>query len=71
MDIHLRGDTNGVETATEIQERFKVPVVYLTGHSAPETLELGEKIKPFGWVSKPVETRQLQQVIEQALSQQQ
>jgi CheY-like chemotaxis protein len=67
MDIHLRGDMDGVEAAAEIQQRFKVPVVYLTAHSDQETWERGREAKPSGWVSKPVNTRQLRSVVEDAL----
>lgn len=30
MDIHLQGDMDGIDTASEIRVRYAVPVVYLT-----------------------------------------
>ena len=33
MDIRIRGDLDGVETAQLLRERFDIPVVYLTAHA--------------------------------------
>src|ERR1051326_4170459 len=45
MDIRIRGDMDGTETARILRERFNVPVVYLTAHpdrATPERAKLAE-----------------------------
>ncbi|HXR23747.1 MAG TPA: response regulator [Candidatus Binataceae bacterium] len=39
MDIHLKGEMDGIEAASVITERLRVPVVYLTAHSDRATLQ--------------------------------
>ena len=39
MDIMLKGEIDGVETAEIIKRQFNVPIVYLTAHSDDETFE--------------------------------
>jgi len=33
MDIHLRGEIDGVEAAAQIRARFDIPVIYLTAYA--------------------------------------
>ena len=67
MDIHLRGDMDGVEAARTIRERFGVPVIYLTAFADPATLQRARITEPFGYLLKPFEERELHVVIEMAL----
>ena len=67
MDIQLKGEMDGIEAARSIQERFNLPVVYLTAHSDPATLQRAKAMEPFGYVVKPFETRSLMVSIEIAL----
>lgn len=68
MDIQLYGDRDGIDTAAEIQERFKLPVVYLTAHADSATLEQAKLTRPFGYIVKPFENHDLTTAIEIALS---
>ncbi|HEY9696269.1 MAG TPA: ATP-binding protein [Trichocoleus sp.] len=68
MDIQLYGDRDGIETAAEIQERFNLPVVYLTAHADSATLEQAKLTHPFGYIVKPFENHDLSTAIEIALS---
>ncbi len=67
MDIQLKGEMDGIEAAKLIQERFGLPVVYLTAHSDSATLQRVKAMEPFGYVVKPFETRNLMVSIEIAL----
>jgi two-component system cell cycle sensor histidine kinase/response regulator CckA len=67
MDIALKGTMDGVETTERMQERFDVPVVYLTASADERTLERAKKTGPFGYLLKPYEERELQTTIEIAL----
>ncbi len=67
MDISLKGAMDGVETTERMQERFDVPVVYLTACADECTLQRAKKTGPFGYLLKPYEERELQTTIEIAL----
>jgi len=67
MDIALKGAMDGVETMERIQERFDVPVIYLTAYADEGTLQRAKKTGPFGYLLKPYEEKELQTTIEIAL----
>lgn len=54
MDIRLPGERDGIEATQEINDRFGVPVVYLTALSDEETLERARSTEPAGFLVKPV-----------------
>src|SRR5438105_7775816 len=67
MDISLRGPMDGVETSKRMQERFDIPIVYLTAYADERTLQRAKKTGPFGYLLKPYEEKELQTTIEIAL----
>ena len=67
MDITLEGELDGVDTATIIGERFRIPVVYLTAHSDKATLERAKLTKPYGYVLKPFQEIEIQIALQMAL----
>jgi len=67
MDIYLHGRMDGVEAAKIIYGRYKIPVVYLTGHSDRLTRARIQVMSSFGFVVKPFEEGALRIVIEIAL----
>lgn len=54
MDIRLPGEQDGIEATRQINERFRIPVVYLTALSDEETLERARDTEPAGFLVKPV-----------------
>lgn len=67
MDIVLKGDMDGIETAAEIRERFSIPIVYLTAYEDDKTLKRAKITEPLGYILKPFEERYLRSSIEMAL----
>lgn len=67
MDIHLKGEMDGVDTARAIQAEHDVPVVYLTAHADAATLERAMSTEPFGYVLKPFQEQELRFALEIAL----
>ncbi len=67
MDIHLRGEMDGIEAAEEIGGRFGISVLYLTAFSDDETLNRAKATLPFGYLLKPFVERELHSTIEMAL----
>jgi PAS domain S-box-containing protein len=53
MDIHIKGDRDGIEAATELRARFGVPIVYLTAYTDTATVERAKHTSPLGYLQKP------------------
>lgn len=68
MDIHIEGRMDGIQVATEIQARHKIPVVFLTAFAEDETLRRALNSRPFGYLVKPCEARELHATIQMALA---
>jgi len=64
MDIHLRGEMDGIETAKVLNEKFNCAIIFLTGQSSKEIYERSFKIKPFGYLLKPIDMEQTKMTIE-------
>ena len=67
MDIYLKGRKDGIELATEIKEKYQLPVIYLTAYSDSNILERAKITEPFGFIMKPFQERELHSNIEMAL----
>ncbi len=63
MDIRLKGKIDGVRAARTIQARFRIPVVYLTAFSDPETMDRAWTTKPLAFIQKPFEVQELESVL--------
>lgn len=68
MDISLRGEMDGVEAAKLIRERTGTPIVYVTGHGDPETMQRAKSTPGFAFVLKPVDDREMQYIFEMVLN---
>ena len=68
MDIHLDGKMDGIEAASVIRSRHHVPVVFLTAYAEDETLTRALGSRPFGYLVKPCEGRELHATIQMALA---
>ena len=67
MDIRLKGEMDGIETAEMVRGLFDIPVVYLTAYADEATLERAKVTEPFGYILKPFNERDLHSTIEMAL----
>jgi PAS domain S-box-containing protein len=68
MDIRIRGQMDGIDTARELQARASVPIIYLTSHSDETTLARAKTTAPHGYLLKPFSDRDLRTAIEVALA---
>ncbi len=68
MDIKLKGESDGISIVEEIQDKYDIPVIYLTSHSDKDTLLRAQKTKPYGYITKPMDERQLNSSIMMALA---
>ena len=67
MDIRIKGEMDGAETARILRERFDVPVVFLTAHADRDTLERAKQSRPLGYIVKPFNEAELHASVEMAL----
>ena len=67
MDIMLKGDMNGIETASRIKAELKIPVIYLTAYADEATLAKAKVTEPYGYIIKPFKEIDLHTSIEMAL----
>jgi PAS domain S-box-containing protein len=68
MDIGLKGEMDGIETATEIHRARQVPIIFLTAHADLDTIDRSKIAAPYGYVLKPPDESVLQRTIEIALN---
>lgn len=67
MDIGLKGDLDGVETARRLRSELGVPVVFITAYTDDATLGRAKVIEPYGYLVKPIQDNELRTAIELAL----
>jgi len=68
MDIQLRGEMDGIDAAREIHDRFGIPVLFLTAFASIEIIRRARKAGAYGYLLKPFDSRELQAMVEVALS---
>lgn len=52
VDIQLEGDKDGIDLALELDKR-KIPFLYLTSQTDPDTIERVKNTNPLGYIVKP------------------
>ncbi len=67
MDINLSGKLDGIKTTEIINEKYNIPVVYLTASSDSDTQQKVAVTTPSAYVIKPFNIRELNMVIELAI----
>jgi CheY-like chemotaxis protein len=66
MDIKLSGDMDGVEAAQIIRNKYSIPVIYLTAYADVKTVERAKETRPYGYLIKPIEQRELEATLRKA-----
>ncbi|MCP4646199.1 MAG: response regulator, partial [bacterium] len=67
MDINLKGEMDGIDAASEIHNRFRIPVLFLTAFANKEVIERAREVGAFGYLIKPFKACELQAMVEVAL----
>lgn len=67
MDIHLKGDLDGVEAAIQIRSQLNLPVIFLTAYGNPTIVNRARLAEPFAYIFKPFDERELISNIRMAL----
>jgi DNA-binding LytR/AlgR family response regulator len=66
MDINLKGEIDGIETAKRIQQEGQIPIIYLTANNDDENFNRAKATHPYGFLSKPFKRLDLQRALELA-----
>lgn len=67
MDIVLKGDMDGIETATLLKEHYDMSVLYLTAHPEESVVDRAKLTSPYGYIIKPVNNTEFKYIIDLAL----
>jgi len=67
MDIVIKGGIDGIQTAEQITQSLKIPIIYLTSFSDEDTVRRASKTMPYGYISKPFYSKDLNSSIKIAI----
>jgi len=66
LDINLKGNLDGIDTAKSIQRSKHIPIIYLTANSDEVTFARAKETHPQAFITKPFNKQDLQRTIELA-----
>ncbi len=64
MDIAIKGNMNGIETAQAIHAIKDIPVIYLTAYADDVTIKEAAQTSSYGYIIKPFNIRELHATIQ-------
>ncbi|MBN1647480.1 MAG: response regulator [Spirochaetales bacterium] len=67
MDIIIKGQMDGIEASDIIQERFNIPVVFITASSDTLTLKKIMEKGSYGYIHKPITDVDLKYTLQQSI----
>lgn len=67
LDMNIQGPHDGIWVANTINEKYKIPFIFLTAYSDKQTVKSAVKTKPFGYLIKPFNKVDIFTAIEVAL----
>jgi len=59
MDIRLAGELDGIEAASRIRQKNKIPIIFTTGHSDEKIAARARKVDPVAYLIKPIDIDEL------------
>lgn len=68
LDVNLKGNIDGVETAQVLQKEMDIPIIYLTANADEATFDRAKQTRPYAFISKPYKKLDLQRAIELTIS---
>ena len=68
MDINLKGDQDGIETAQMINEQRDIPILFLTSFSNKSVIDRAKNASPYGYVIKTIDDNNLHITIDIVLN---
>ena len=68
MDIAIKGEIDGIETASQIKDLCDVPIIFMTAYANDETLDRAVETGCYGYLIKPYKEKELQATVKITLS---
>ncbi len=68
MDVNLKGNMDGIETAQHIYDRYRLPLIYLTANADDATFNRAKETKPVAFISKPFKRSDLERTLALVIS---
>lgn len=53
LDINIKGSLSGIDLATILKEKYRIPYIFLTAFSDDYTLNKAKETLPYGYIVKP------------------
>ena len=66
MDIRIKGEKDGVDTALLLRKKFDIPVIFVTAYSDEDMRRRADEASPLGYLVKPVRDSDLKVALSQA-----
>ncbi len=64
LDINLKGNIDGIQTAEMMQKEHEIPVIYLTANTDDAHFNRAKATHPYAFISKPYKKLDLKRAIE-------
>jgi len=64
MDIALKGEIDGIDTAAQIKKKYNIPVIFVSSNTDEATISRAREIRPDGFIKKPFDDDDLRIAIE-------
>ena len=68
MDIAIKGEIDGIETASQIKSISDVPIIFTTAYANNETLDRASETGCYGYLIKPYKEQELKATVKMTLS---
>jgi diguanylate cyclase len=68
MDIAIKGEIDGIETASQIKSISDVPIIFTTAYANNETLDRASETGCYGYLIKPYKEQELHATVKMTLS---
>jgi CheY-like chemotaxis protein len=67
MDLHIVGSLDGIQTARLLRDAYQIPSIFLTAFSDDATIARAVREMPYGYLTKPFQSRELKATLQVAL----
>lgn len=68
MDVRIVGSMDGIQTARLLRSAYQVPSIFLTSYSDDTTIVRAAREMPYGYLTKPFQSRELKASLQVALT---
>jgi DNA-binding response OmpR family regulator len=60
MDINIKGPEDGIQLTRSILQQYTIPIIFISAYSDGETLEEVMDLSPYGFITKPFSTKDVE-----------